>query len=185
MKLFAVVLIFIIAASAHAEHAGRGMVRHTNPGIQECREQIAEIVELPAKAAKPQAPAKVVTPVKVAAPAEPVFVAPVFVAAEDVPVTRIPEPLLSRVEILDEAAVDSWLILSHTKLTNETPVTQGPTPEQLQMMRELHLSAPPTILNADNSVRASGKNYKGAALSAPSVEYCPECQRKDNARKLQ
>ncbi len=184
MRIFAALLIFIIAASAHAEHAGRGMVRHTNPGIKECREQIAEVVELPAKAAKPQTPVKVVTPVKVAASAEPVFVAPVFVAAEDVPVTRVPEPSLSRAEVL-EATSQPPYTLFHADLAKVAPVAQGPTPEQLQMMRELHLSTPPTILNADNSVRAPGKNYKGAASSAPSVEYCPECERKASARKFQ
>ena len=178
MRIFIAVLLFITTA-AYAEHAGRGLVRHSQPGITEYHEPLAEVVELkaPPVAKTVAAPA----PLTIFEAAPPVFVQPVFVAAEAVPAActpvRIPDAFQARAEIVEVASPPLTLLKAQTAKV-EAIKTAEPTAEQLQMMRDFHLSSPPTILNADGSVKTPGRTLRGAAVQAPTVPYCPECQRR-------
>ena len=180
MRIFTAILLFI-ATTAYAEHAGRGLVRHSQPGITEYHEPpLAEVVELkaPPVAKTVTAPA----PIAIFEAAPPVFVQPVFVAAEAVPAActpvRIPDAFQARAEIVEVASPPPLTLLKVQAAKVEVIKTTEPTAEQLQMMRDFHLSSPPTILNADGTVKTLGKNLRGTAVQAPIAPYCPECQRR-------
>lgn len=211
MKFFTAVLL-LITSTAYAEHAGRGLMRHSHPGIVDTQEQLAEIVVLPTTPVqvKEVAPPRALEQSSVAvttAPdtSDPKYLPPEFRTAPEVasvkrkPSNRIQDAFEGFIaEILDDNTEPEHpkpaiaiklqtpaikLIRPETiKSPQPTTATQEPTAEQLQMMRDFHLSSPPTILNADNSVRAAGTNYRGVAVPAPSVyysqqPYCKECQK--------
>ena len=200
MKIFIASLLFL-AVTASAQTPGRGLIRHSRPGITECHEHIADVVELRAPSStcpncKEPAPVRQVprvattTTVVVKEKDQAVFLPPIFASADDVKphLPDIGEESGRRAEVLETTSRNPAPRLYNPDTAvgdsrkGADKKKDEPTAEQLQMMRDLHLSVPPTILNEDNSVRATGRTSKGATLSAPSVPYiqpyCPECQRR-------
>ena len=198
MKFFVAVLLLLTTA-AYAEHAGRGLARHSQVGIDQPYAPPAEIVELPRAVVHTAAQATEARPkFTITATVEPATSVKyeLFSAVEPAPkisdafaepptagelilnpeVVALVEKLTARTEAKKLKAVET------EKLEAKPVAEAGPTAEQLEIMRRDHLSIPPTLYNSDGSVRAAGRTSKGAAITAPTVyyqnDYCPECQRK-------
>ncbi len=97
------------------------------------------------------------------------FIQPIFSAADPLPKIAdiFHRPRVDHQEITPRAEI------LHDPVVIEKPkaIGDGPTAEQLEMMKEFHLSQPPTILNADGTVRA-GQPRKGVSMviSLPAVK---------------
>lgn len=216
---FLALFLFLATTAVQAEHAGRGLMRHSKPGIDDGQPS-AEVVELPVLYMQV---AEVVRLPVVNAPAarlianpERAPLAPIFSA---VPTAHSRDPLppvFSAIPSAEAAALHTISALCTPKLVDafeappkvaeildpphptikETvaqlynsvpeviarPPDPGPTAEQLALMREFHLSSPPTIHNVNGSVRAAGRSSAGAAISPAEQPvyhqpYCPECER--------
>jgi hypothetical protein len=192
-------------ASETAEHiSGRGLT-HFKPRVEHSP-ALAEIVDLCPDCRQPEPQhvkvelsnietvelKKFVPPVfsdsapkptaseKIKEAAKPVLVE--IIDAEKVVVKKFnPEQL---VKVNDAAKVkakefSAEKVLAATS-TAKLLAPQDPTAEQLQLMRDFHLSSPPTILAADNSVRAAGRTSGGTVVTSYQYTqpYCPECERK-------
>ncbi len=140
----------------------------------------------------------IATPTPVAAPVKPAFIPPVFAAAPPIRLADAWDDLKQRAaaeskksdviptsspknaaEILDDSIValnridksparaDKEKIAAPVQKIAPTPA--GPTQEQLGLMREFHLSMPPTILDSRGSARTT-------ATTVPTTNDCPQCR---------
>ncbi len=109
----------------------------------------------------------------------------IFAPWEDAPKVKLPEiheaPVLNVGKIVAGIFDTKSSAVEKVEQVKAPETIAGPTAEQLALMKEFHLSVPPTILNSSGGTRTT-TNYTYTAPHSP--DDCPECRlRQRNERK--